>query len=125
MKLNEWIIAIRLTYFNLHRIMRTKGEFSQSLWRTSIKLIRNCNVGDIVFLYVTKPVGAIKYRCIVLEVNIEEEYVLLKAIDYYREGITCSYLEENKFCKHGSHKHWDRVYNLSNTLSRIHTRRYK
>ena len=43
--------------------MREGGEI---YWKQS----NNIAVDDIVYLYVTEPTGAIRYKCLVLEVNI-------------------------------------------------------
>lgn len=50
-------------YYDVEKDLREGGEI---YWKQS----NNIAVDDIVYLYVTEPTGAIRYQCLVLEVNI-------------------------------------------------------
>lgn len=60
----EWIIPCNLKYYDV------QGAFDNLRvidWKQSNK---NISVGDIVYVYVGKPIGAIKYKCNVCKVNL-------------------------------------------------------
>ena len=59
----EWIVPANPKYYDVEKDLREGGEI---LWKQS----NNITVDDIVYMYVTEPTGAIRYKCLVLEVNI-------------------------------------------------------
>ena len=61
--ITEWIIPANPKYYDVEQELREGGEI---LWKQS----NNITVGDIVYIYVTAPVAAIRYKCEALEVNI-------------------------------------------------------
>lgn len=61
--ITEWIIPANPKYYDVERELREGGEI---LWKQS----NNITIGDIVYIYVTAPVAAIRYKCEALEVNI-------------------------------------------------------
>ena len=64
--MTEWIIPCNLKYYNV------KGAFSKFKaidWKQSAK---NICVGDIVYIYVGKPISAIKYKCRVNKTNLSK-----------------------------------------------------
>ena len=64
---SNWLIPANPNYFDL------KEAFDKNriiLWKQS----SNIHVGDIVYIYVAKPVSSIKYKCKVKEVNIPYEF---------------------------------------------------
>lgn len=64
---NEWIVPANATYYDVC------GEFESNditIWKQST----NLRAGDYLYLYVTAPVSAMKYRCRVIETNIPYEY---------------------------------------------------
>jgi hypothetical protein len=64
--MTEWIIPCNLKYYDV------KGAFSKFKaidWKKSAK---NICVGDIVYIYVGKPISAIKYKCRVNKTNLSK-----------------------------------------------------
>ena len=64
--MTEWIIPCNLKYYDV------KGAFSKFKaidWKQSAK---NICVGDIVYIYVGKPISAIKYKCRVNKTNLSK-----------------------------------------------------
>lgn len=64
--MTEWIIPCNLKYYDV------KGAFSKFKaidWKQSAK---NICVGDIVYIYVGKPISAIKYKCRVNKTNLSQ-----------------------------------------------------
>ena len=59
----EWIVPANPKYYDVEKDLREGGEI---YWKQS----NNIAVDDIVYMYVTEPTGAIRYKCLVLEVNI-------------------------------------------------------
>ena len=59
----EWIVPANPKYYDVEKDLREGGEI---YWKQS----NNIAVDDIVYMYVTEPTGAIRYKCVVLEVNI-------------------------------------------------------
>lgn len=63
----NWIIPANPKYYDIDTCFNTGGII---VWKQT----SNINVGDHVYVYVTTPVKAIKYRCIVEETNIPYNY---------------------------------------------------
>lgn len=64
--MTEWIIPCNLKYYDV------KGAFSKFKaidWKQSAK---NICIGDIVYIYVGKPISAIKYKCRVNKTNLSQ-----------------------------------------------------
>lgn len=64
--MTEWIIPCNPKYYDV------KGAFSKFKaidWKKSAK---NICVGDIVYIYVGKPISAIKYKCRVNKTNLSK-----------------------------------------------------
>ena len=59
----EWIVPANPKYYDVEKDLREGGEI---YWKQS----NNIAVDDIVYMYFTEPTGAIRYKCLVLEVNI-------------------------------------------------------
>ena len=59
----EWIVPANPKYYDVEKDLREGGEI---YWKQS----NNIAVDDIVYMYVTEPTGSIRYKCVVLEVNI-------------------------------------------------------
>lgn len=64
MEKTEWIIPCNLRYYDVFGAFANLKTLD---WKQSN---RNIGVGDIVYIYVGKPVCAIKYRCKVNKVNL-------------------------------------------------------
>lgn len=66
--INYWIQPANPAFYDLKAaFIRDKGT---TIWKQS----RNVNIGDICYMYIAKPVGAIKYKCEIVEINIPYEY---------------------------------------------------
>ncbi|MCD7894061.1 MAG: MmcQ/YjbR family DNA-binding protein [Erysipelotrichaceae bacterium] len=65
--IDEWIIPANPKYYDMIHCFDDKNMIT---WKQTSKM----HVGDIVYMYVTKPIGAILYKCQVMEVDIPFEY---------------------------------------------------
>ncbi|MCQ2408753.1 MAG: MmcQ/YjbR family DNA-binding protein [Oscillospiraceae bacterium] len=63
----EWLIPANPKYEDLSKTLAVTGE---TLWKQSGKFI----VGDTVYIYEGKPIGAVTYACTVTEINIPYHY---------------------------------------------------
>lgn len=64
---NEWIIPANPKYYDVDAAFKRNKTIS---WKQS----SNLKVGDIIYLYMASPISAIKYKCIVEDVNIPYSY---------------------------------------------------
>lgn len=62
--MTEWIIPCNLKYYNVEGAFKKLKTID---WKQSAK---NIFVGDIVYIYVGKPVYSIKYKCRVNKTNL-------------------------------------------------------
>ena len=62
--MTEWIIPCNLKYYNVEVAFKKLKTID---WKQSAK---NIFVGDIVYIYVGKPVSSIKYKCRVNKTNL-------------------------------------------------------
>lgn len=97
-----WILPWRATIFDLSCCLEDNGFVE---WRQINKL----SVGDIVFIYATKPIGQILYMFRVVKINIpysdtiNKNYLystynyFLKPTDFYARLIPITEAEENNF----------------------------
>lgn len=64
--MTEWIIPCNLKYYDV------KGAFSKFKAIDRKQSAKNICVGDIVYIYVGKPISAIKYKCRVNKTNLSK-----------------------------------------------------
>ncbi|WP_443090242.1 MmcQ/YjbR family DNA-binding protein [Basfia succiniciproducens] len=67
MRYSEWIVPANPKYYDVENELH---EGKEIFWKQS----NNVDVDDIVYIYVTEPTAAIRYKCLVLEVNIPYKY---------------------------------------------------
>lgn len=63
--MEQWIIPCNIKYYDVEGAFKKLRRID---WKQSNKSIE---VGDEVFIYITKPIQAIKYKCKVNKVNLE------------------------------------------------------
>ncbi len=74
--MEQWIIPCNVKYYDVEGAFKKLKKLD---WKQSARTIE---VGDEVFIYVGKPISAIKYRCKVNKVNLnsteinDSEFVL-------------------------------------------------
>lgn len=73
----EWIIPGNLKYYD---VVGAFKKFDRLHWKQST----NIEVGDIVYIYVGKPVSAIRYKCIARKVGLE--CAIIDDSDYVIDG---------------------------------------
>lgn len=61
----EWLISCNTKYYDIESAFE---DLSVLNWKQAAKEIQ---IGDIVYIYVGKPVSAIKYKCIVNKIGLE------------------------------------------------------
>ncbi len=64
--MTDWIIPCNLKYYDV------KGAFSKFKAIDRKQSAKNICVGDIVYIYVGKPISAIKYKCRVNKANLSK-----------------------------------------------------
>ncbi|MGN0744998.1 MAG: hypothetical protein ACI4MZ_07025 [Christensenellales bacterium] len=60
----EWIIPVNLKYYD---VFGESSRFGVIEWRQRLK---DVSVGDIVYIYLSKPESYIAFKCIVEKVNV-------------------------------------------------------
>lgn len=65
----NWLVSANPKYYDIESAVNESEEHT-FIWKQS----NNIAVGDIVYLYVTAPVSAIRYKCRAIEVNIPYKY---------------------------------------------------
>lgn len=63
-EINHWILVCNSSRFDIHDKFRNEGS---CLWNQR----RNFSVGDVIYIYETKPVSKIVYKAVVREINIK------------------------------------------------------
>ena len=66
-KTKEWLIPANPSYYDIINAFNNTDTIK---WKQS----NNINIGDIVYLYVTKPYQSIMYKCSVTKINIPYKY---------------------------------------------------
>lgn len=61
----EWLIPSNMKYYDVIGVFE---EFDKLNWKQSVGIEK----GDIVYIYIGKPIGAIKFKCIATKVNLGE-----------------------------------------------------
>jgi len=65
----NWLVPANPKYYDIEAAIN-KNEEHTFIWKQS----NNIAAGDMVYLYVTAPVSAIRYKCRAIEVNIPYKY---------------------------------------------------
>ena len=73
---NEWVMPINPSYFDVFKYFDSTGEY---YWDKK----KSFKKGDIVYLYITKPIGAIMYKCVVKD--FVEDFMIVKRLCKYGE----------------------------------------
>lgn len=68
-RISEWIVPANYKYFDIDSEIATSRD-GVILWKQSSSV----EVGDKVYIYMSAPVSAIRYKCEAVEVNIPYEY---------------------------------------------------
>lgn len=108
--MEKWILSANPNYFNHKEAFRKLGFID---WKQT----RHFKVGDIIYVYVTKPVSAIMYRTEVTKVDLAQEDIAdlssywlkepntpLKPIKYARLKLIEEY-KENRYTYEVLSKH--------------------
>lgn len=89
---NEWVVPVNMDYFDVEDYYDNHND-------PVIKMSSSMNVGDIVYVYLSKPYSCILYKTIIKELDAYHEYEgrfayvdILKK--YNREDITFSKMKE-------------------------------
>ena len=68
-RITEWIVPANTKYFDIEAEIAGSSD-NVILWKQS----SNIQVGDTVYMYLSAPFSAIRYKCVAVEVNIPYEY---------------------------------------------------
>ena len=89
---NEWVVPVNMDYFDVE-------DYYDNHNNPVIKMSSSMNVGDIVYVYLSKPYSCILYKTIIKELDAYHEYEgrfayvdILKK--YNREDITFNKMKE-------------------------------
>ena len=83
--MEHWIIPCNLKYYD---VIGAFGRLPKIDWKQSMK---NVSVGDIVYVYVGKPIMAILFKCRVNKVNlpcieIDDHEFVIDGVNYMNYG---------------------------------------
>ena len=89
---NEWVVPVNMDYFDVE-------DYYDNSSNPVIKMSTSMNIGDIVYVYLSKPYSCILYKTIIKELDVYHEYdgrfadvdILKK---YNREDITFNKMKE-------------------------------
>lgn len=73
---NEWVMPINPSYFDVFRYFDSTDLY---YWDKK----KSFKKGDIVYLYITKPIGAIMYKCMIKE--FLDDFMVVKKVCKYSE----------------------------------------
>lgn len=77
LKSSEWVMPLNPSYFDIFHYFDSTDVY---YWDKR----KNFKKGDTVYMYVTKPVGAIIYKCVIDDVT--EDFTIVRKICKYEEG---------------------------------------
>ena len=64
---NEWVVPVNMDYFDVE-------DYYDNSSNPVVKMSASMNVGDIVYVYLSKPYSCILYKSIIKEVDVYHEY---------------------------------------------------
>ena len=78
LKSSEWVMPINPGYFDVFNYFDSTDVY---YWdkRKSFKK------GDIIYMYITKPIGAIMYKCVIDDIT--DDFMIIRKLCKYKEGI--------------------------------------
>lgn len=77
MSINEWVMPLNPHFFDVFQYFDSTDVF---YWDKK-KSFKN---GDIIYMYVTKPIGAIMYKCLVDDIT--DDFMIIKKICKFDDG---------------------------------------
>ena len=89
---NEWVVPVNMDYFDVE-------DYYDNSSNPVIKMSTSMNIGDIVYVYLSKPYSCILYKTIIRETDVYHEYDgRFSYVDivkkYNREDITFNKMKE-------------------------------
>ena len=89
---NEWVVPVNMDYFDVE-------DYYDNSSNPVIKMSTSMNIGDIVYVYLSKPYSCILYKTIIREIDVYHEYDgRFSYVDivkkYNREDITFNKMKE-------------------------------
>lgn len=92
MMIEHWIIPCNVNFFDVIEHFTT-NKFV--VWNVPYSI----KVDDEVYLYIGKPYGEIKYKCIVVEDNIDKETINLNQYAIPKRKISMAFSRRTKYIK--------------------------
>lgn len=86
----KWIIPCNLKHFNVEEHFQTKKE---AVWGNSFTM----KIGDTVYIYVTAPESAIRFRCRIIADKVDEQTLLENAYAIPKHESHNYYSQKNKY----------------------------
>ena len=86
--MQKWIISANGNYFDHGKAFQKKGYID---WKQT----RNFSVGDIVYIYVTKPESKIRYKTVVTAINMKHDEIDDFSEYWIKKG--CNKIEKRYF----------------------------
>lgn len=77
LKSSEWVMPLNPGYFDIFHYFDSTDVY---YWDRR----KNFKKGDIIYMYVTKPIGAIMYKCIIDDVT--DDFTIVRKICKYEDG---------------------------------------
>ncbi len=88
--MTKWIMSANRKYFDHEKAFAENGFID---WKQT----RNYDIGDVVYIYVTKPDSEIEYVAVVEAVNLVQDQIVDQK-DFWR-GKKQIYKKEPKYCR--------------------------
>ena len=103
--MNTWIMPCNLKYFDINQRFES---YNYVVWKNSARILK----GDIVYIYVGKPLSCIKYKCVVEDADVDKslldenayarigeiernrKYMKLKKVHTYEAGVALAKVQE-------------------------------
>lgn len=83
---NEWIMPVNPEYFDIFTYLDSSNTFY-------FDKKRNFKIGDIIYLYITKPIGSVMYKLIVKDYK-DEFMIVSKEKKYKQETLSLNILKK-------------------------------
>ena len=103
----EWVIPCNIKYYDVDGAFRNLGCVN---WK---QVARRIDTGDIVYIYVAKPVSAIRYKCRVNKANLKAREI--DDLDFVRDG--------SRYLHYGNYMELELLKAYDGSLFGLHTLR--
>lgn len=102
--MNRWIVPSNLEQYD---VIGAFTDLPEVEW---VQRLKSVEVGDVVYIYIGKPISAIKYACEVTAINLtDDDLIVDNDEDYIRKG---GYIDEGS----STHMRLKKVYEFDDSI---------